>query len=245
MKFLNLRYEFDWGIPFREPFLGWLITGVELTLLIAAVTTVTSFLIGTAVAIMRTSRFKFLNIPAKLYVEIVRNIPGLFWLLFFYFVFPELLPFGLGEKLHEYAKYSVIAGILGLTVDNSAYVSDIVRTGLLGVPRGHIEAAVSTGLNRFQQIRYIILPEAFRTILPPLGSRMIHNFKNSSLCMAITAPELTWATQQVESITFRGLEVTFLATVFYIGLSLVMAAFILKLERYLKIDITSITRQRT
>ncbi len=245
MKFLNLRYEFDWGIPFREPFLGWLITGVELTLLIAAVTTVTSFLIGTAVAIMRTSRFKFLNIPAKLYVEIVRNIPGLFWLLFFYFVFPELLPFGLGEKLHEYAKYSVIAGILGLTVDNSAYVSDIVRTGLLGVPRGHIEAAVSTGLNRFQQIRYIILPEAFRTILPPLGSRMIHNFKNSSLCMAITAPELTWATQQVESITFRGLEVTFLATIFFFFLSLVMAAFILRLERYFKIDITSITRQRT
>ncbi|MBI5408393.1 MAG: amino acid ABC transporter permease [Nitrospirae bacterium] len=244
MKILNLRYEFDWGIPFREPYLGWLITGVELTLLIAAVTTVASLLIGTALAIMRTSRFRFLNIPGRLYAEIVRNIPGLFWLLFFYFVFPEFLPFGLGQKLHEYSKYSVIAGILGLTIDNSVYVSDIVRTGLLGVPRGHIEAAVSTGLNRFQQIRHIILPEAFRSILPPLGTRMIHNFKNSSLCMAITAPELTWATQQVESITFRGLEVTILATVFYIGLSLVMASLIIRLERHLKIDITSITRMR-
>lgn len=194
---------------------------------------------------MRLSRFKFLNIPGRAYVEIVRNIPGLFWLLFFYFVFPELLPFGLREILHGYPYYSVIAGILGLTFDNSAYVSDIVRTGILAVPRGHIEAAVSTGLNRFQQFRYIILPEAFRIILPPLGTRMVHNFKNTSLCMAITAPELTWATQQVESITFRGLEVTFLATAFYLGFSFILIQIILRFERRLKIDISSITRMRT
>lgn len=206
---------------------------------------ITSLCIGTALAIMRLSRFRFLNISGKVYVEVVRNIPGLFWLLFFYFVFPELLPFGLGEKLHGYPFYSVIAGIIGLTVDNSAYVSDIVRTGILAVPKGHIEAAVSTGLNRFQQIRYVILPEAFRIVLPPLGTRMIHNFKNTSLCMAIAAPELTWATQQVESITFRGLEVTILATGFYICLSLMMAAIIIKLERHLKIDIASITRIKT
>lgn len=194
---------------------------------------------------MRLSRFRFLNIPAKLYVEVVRNIPGLFWLLFFYFVFPELLPFGLGEKLHGYPDYSIIAGIIGLTFDNSAYVSDIVRTGIMAVPRGHIEAAVATGLNRFQQIRYIILPEAFRVILPPLGTRMIHNFKNTSLCMVITAQELTWATQQVESITFRGLEVTFLATVFYLLVAFTIARIIIKLEHRLKIDISSITRMRS
>lgn len=194
---------------------------------------------------MRLSRFRFLNMPGRFYVEIVRNIPGLFWLLFFYFVFPELLPFGLGEKLHGYPYYSVIAGILGLTIDNSAYVSDIVRTGILAVPRGHIEAAVATGLNRFQQFRHIILPEAFRVILPPLGTRMVHNFKNTSLCMAITVPELTWATQQVESITFRGLEVTFLATVFYLLVAFAMVQVILKFERRLKIDISSITRVKT
>ncbi|MBI5050063.1 MAG: amino acid ABC transporter permease [Nitrospirae bacterium] len=241
----NLRYEFDWGIPFRQPYLQWLITGVELTFLIAAVTAIASLLIGTILAVIRLSRFRFLNMPGRFYVEIVRNIPGLFWLPFFYFVFPELLPFGLGEKLHGYPYYSVIAGIIGLTVDNSAYVSDIVRTGILAVPRGHIEAAVATGLNRFQQFRYIILPEAFRIILPPLGTRMVHNFKNTSLCMAITAPELTWATQQVESITFRGLEVTFLATAFYLLVAFAMVQVILKFERQLKIDISSITRIKT
>ncbi len=245
MKFLNLRYDFDWSIPFREPFLGWLITGVKLTFLIAAVTSVLSLVVGTTLAIMRTSRFKFLSIPAKLYVEIVRNIPGLFWILFFYFIFPQMLPSGLTDILNQYIYYSVIAGILGLTVDNSAYVSDIVRTGILSVSRGHIEAAVSTGLNRFQQIQYIILPMAFRAILPPLGTRMIHNFKNSSLCMAIAAPELTWATQQIESITFRGLEATFLATIFYIGISLTLAVIMIRLERWLKIDVTSITQMRS
>src|SRR4030067_3478579 len=147
MKFLNLRYDFDWGIPFREPFLGWLITGVELTILIAVVTAILSLVIGTIVAMLRCSRFKIFNIPATIYVEIVRNIPGLFWLLFFYFVFPEILPFGLTDILNRYTYYSVVAGILGLTVDNSAYVSDIVRTGIIGIPRGHIEAAGSTGLN--------------------------------------------------------------------------------------------------
>ncbi|MDO8281736.1 MAG: amino acid ABC transporter permease [Thermodesulfovibrionia bacterium] len=235
MKFFNLRYDFDWSIPFREPYLSWLITGVKLTLLIAVVTAIMSLLIGTALAIMRVSRFKILNIPAKIYVETVRNIPGLFWLLFFYFIFPQMLPSRLTDMLNQYSYYSVVAGILGLTVDNSAYVSDIVRSGLLSVPRGHIEVAVSTGLNRLQQLRYIILPEAFRTILPPLGTRMIHNFKNSSLCMAIAAPELTWATQQIESITFRGLEVTFMATVFYVSLSLAMAMIIIRLEKRYKI----------
>ncbi|MBI4826490.1 MAG: amino acid ABC transporter permease [Nitrospirae bacterium] len=234
MKFFNLRYDFDWSIPFREPYLSWLITGVKLTLLIAVVTAVMSLIIGTALAIMRVSRFKVLNIPAKLYVETVRNIPGLFWLLFFYFIFPQMLPSRLTDMLNQYSYYSVVAGILGLTVDNSAYVSDIVRAGLLSVPRGHLEAAVSTGLNRLQQLRYIMLPEAFRAILPPLGTRMIHNFKNSSLCMAIAAPELTWATQQIESITFRGLEVTFLATVFYVSLSLAMAMIIIRLEKRCK-----------
>lgn len=244
MKFLNLRYDFDWGIPFREPFLGWLLTGVKLTLIIAVVTAIASLILGTVIAIMRTSRFKFLNIPGKIYVEIVRNIPGLFWLLFFYFMFPQLLPEAMCDALNRYSYYSVVAGILGLTIDNSAYVSDIVRTGLLAIPRGQIEAAVSTGLNRFQQIRYIILPDAFRAILPPLGTRMIHNFKNSSLCMAIAAPELTWATQQVESITFRGLEVTLLATAFYIGISLFLAILMIRLERFLKIDVTSMTQMR-
>ena len=85
----------------------------------------------------------------------------------------------------------------------------------------------------------------FRVMLPPLGTRMVHNFKNTALCMAITAHELTWATQQVESLAFRGTEAIILATIFYIGVSLIMASAVIFLERHLKIDAASIINGRT
>ena len=221
-----------------------MITGVKITLILLVSTTITSLLLGTVIAVMRVSRIKLLRILGNLYVEIFRNIPGLFWVLFFYFVFPELLPPSLGEKLNAYLYYPVIAGILGLTVDNSSYVSDILRSGRLAIPHGQRDVAISTGLNRVQQWFYVLLPQMYRVTLPPLGTRMVHNFKNTSLCMAITAPELTWATQQIESLTFRGIEATTIATLFYIGLAAVMVSIIIILEKSLKIDISSITHSR-
>jgi len=239
-----LRYEFDWSIPFREPYLEMMITGVKITLLLFVVTTITSLILGTIVAIMRISRIRILRFFGTLYVEIFRNIPGLFWLLFFYFVFPTLLPFGWGDILNGYIHYPIVAGILGLTVDNASYVSDILRSGRLTIPHGQREAAISTGLNRVQQYIYVLLPQMYRATLPPLGTRMVHNFKNTSLCMAITAPELTWATQQIESLTFRGVEATAIATIFYVVLALLMFVTVIWLEKRLKIDISSITRSR-
>ncbi len=222
-----------------------MITGVKITLLIAVITTIASLLLGTLIAVMRKTKITPLRIMGKLYVEIFRNIPGLFWLLFFYFVFPEILPFGFGDKLNAYLYYPVVASIIALTLDNSSYVSDIIRSGLLAVPNSQREVAISTGLSRLQQYQYVMLPQTFRKILPPLGTRMIHNFKNTSLCMAITAPELTWATQQIESLTFRGLEATTIATVFYVAVSLFLGGIIITLEKYYKIDIESITHMET
>lgn len=221
-----------------------MVTGVKITLLLLVTTTVTSLFAGTVIAIMRVSRITVLRVLGKLYVEIFRNIPGLFWLLFFYFVFPELLPSSIGEKLNGYIYYPIVAGILGLTFDNSSYVSDILRSGRLAIPEGQREAAISLGLNRVEQWLYVLLPQMYRVALPPLGTRMVHNFKNTSLCMAITAPEITWATQQIESLTFRGIEATAVATVFYIALSGVMVTVIIMLEKFLKIDISSITHSK-
>lgn len=221
-----------------------MITGVKLTLLIAAVTAVTSFCLGTVLAVMRLSRSRTLRFIGHVYVEITRNIPGLFWLLFFYFMFPEILPFGWGDTLNAYRYYPVLAGIIGLTVDNASYVSDILMSGRLAIPVTQREVAISTGLNRIQQYLYVLLPQMYRAVLPPLGTRMVHNFKNTSLCMAISAPELTWATQQIESLTFRGLEATTIATLFYIVLSMMMIAVIILLEKYYKIDISSMTQTK-
>ncbi len=221
-----------------------IITGGKITLILLITTTITSLMLGTVIAVMRVSRIQLMRLLGALYVEIFRNVPGLFWILFFYFVFPELLPFGLGEKLNEFAYYPVFAGILGLTVDNASYVSDILRSGRLAIPHAQREAAISTGLSRIQQYSHVLLPQMFRAALPPLGTRMVHNFKNTSLCMAITAPEITWATQQIESLTFRGIEATTIATLFYICLAGVMVTIIIILEKLLKIDISSISHTK-
>jgi polar amino acid transport system permease protein len=238
-RILEFHYEFDWSIPFQEPYLEMMITGVKITLIILAATTVLSLCLGTVIAVMRISRITALRALGTLYVEIFRNIPGLFWILFFYFVFPELLPQSMGDKLNAYIHYPVVAGIMGLTVDNSSYVSDILRSGRLAIPHGQREAAISSGLGRFQQYFYVLLPQMFRATLPPLGTRMVHNFKNTSLCMAISAPEVTWATQNIESLTFRGIEATTVATGFYIVLASIMVAIIILLEKFLKIDVSS------
>lgn len=243
-KILDLAYEFDWSIPFQEPYLSMMITGVKLTLLLLVTTTFSSLILGTILAVMRVSRIRTLRILGTVYVEICRNIPGLFWVLFFYFVFPEILPYGWGNVLNQYDDYPVVAGIIGLTVDNSSYVSDILRSGRITIPHGQREAAMSSGLGRVQQWVYVILPQMYRAALPPLGTRMVHNFKNTSLCMAITAPELTWATQQIESLTFRGIEATAIATVFYIILAGVMVSIIIMLEKVLRIDVSSITQSK-
>ncbi len=221
-----------------------MITGVKITLLLLVATTVISLCLGTVIAIMRISRIKAMRVLGTLYVEIFRNIPGLFWVLFFYFVFPELLPSEWGYILNHYEYYPIVAGIVGLTVDNASYVSDILRSGRLAIPHGQREAAISTGLGRVQQYLHVLLPQMFRVTLPPLGTRMVHNFKNTSLCMAISAPELTWATQQIESLTFRGIEVTMIATLFYIALAGVMISGIILLEKLLKIDVTSISHSK-
>lgn len=221
-----------------------MITGVKITLILMAATTVTSLCLGTVIAIMRISRIKAMRVLGTLYVEIFRNIPGLFWILFFYFVFPELLPSEWGYKLNHYEYYPIVAGIIGLTVDNASYVSDILRSGRLAIPHGQREAAISSGLGRVQQYVHVLLPQMFRATLPPLGTRMVHNFKNTSLCMAITAPELTWATQQIESLTFRGIEATMIATLFYIALAGVMISSIILLEKFLKIDVSSISHTK-
>ncbi len=219
-------------------------TGIKLTVLLLVTTTITSLVLGTILAIMRVSSIKVLRWLGTLYVEICRNIPGLFWVLFFYFVFPEMLPAEWTDKLNSYLYYPVLAGIMGLTVDNSSYVSDILRSGRLAIPHGQREAAISSGLGRVQQWIYVILPQMYRAALPPLGTRMVHNFKNTSLCMAISAPELTWATQQIESLTFRGIEATAVATGFYIFLAAIMVSIIIMLEKILRIDVSSITHSK-
>lgn len=218
-----MQYDFDWSFLFKPQFMGMLTDGVALTLMVAVCSCVLSFVLGAAIAVARSWPSAWVCLPANAVVEVVRNIPALFWILFFYFVFPELLPQPWGQTLHEWPRYAFVAGVLGLAVDNGAYLSDILRNGMAKISFGQRDAAASCGMSIWQECFCILFPQSLRTMMPAIANRMIHNFKNSSLCVAIALPELTWAAQQIESITFKGLEVTLVATLVYASLSLLMA----------------------
>ncbi len=193
-------------------------------------------MLGTVIAILRISGIRVLQIIGNSYVRIFQSIPLLFWILFFYYAFPGMLPSSVGDRLNAFYYYPVIAGIISLTLDNAAYVSDILKSGRLLIPQTQRDVAIATGLNRVQQYIYVLLPQMFRVMFPPLGTRMVYNFKNTTLCMIITAHELTWATQQIESLAYRGVEAIIMATVFYVSLSILMASCVIIIERHLRID---------
>lgn len=218
-----LRYEFDWSVLLKPQFFDMLTDGVGRTLALATMSGVLSFILGALIAVARLWPAAWVRLPANAAVEVVRNIPALFWIHFFYFVLPELLPSPLGRALHEWPAYALVAGTLGLAVDNAAYLSDILRNGMAKVPHGQRDAAASCGMSVWQECLWILCPQSLRAMMPAIANRMVHNFKNTSLCVAIALPELTWAAQQIESITFKGLEVTAVATVVYAMGSLTIA----------------------
>lgn len=218
-----LRYEFDWTILAQPQFLEMIKDGVMRTLALAVVSGAASFVLGCALAVARLWPSPLVRWPATAIAEVVRNLPSLFWILFFYFVLPELLPQPIGQALHEWPGYAFAAGAMGLALDNGTYLSDILRNGMQKIPKGQREAAASCGLSTWQECLWILCPQSLRLMMPAIINRMVHNFKNTSLCIAIALPELTWAIQQIESLTFKGLEVTAAATVIYSVGSLLIA----------------------
>lgn len=230
---MEFTYEFDWSVIARHEYRDYLLYGVLYTFIIAFFSTVLSILIGIVIASGRLSQVKYFFWTCSAWVGVARHIPAVFWILFFYFVFPEILPDSLGSILHGWGNYALLAGIVALSIDNGTYVSDILRNGVLAISSGEREAAKSCGLTSKQQWIFCLLPLAIRIVLPALANRTIHNFKNSSLCIVIGVTELTWATQQIESLSFRGLEATLVATIFYIVISLILGSVSHKMENRL------------
>jgi polar amino acid transport system permease protein len=178
-----------------------------------------ALVMGTIFGIARLSRFTPTYAIATAYVEFFRNTPLLVQLFFWYFAFPLVLPEILNTYLNAH-NYEFWAATCGLGIYTGAFVAEVVRAGIQAIPHGHIEAAVSSGLTGAQMLRHVILPQAFRIIIPPLGSEFLNNMKNSSLAMTIGVGELCWNSQQIQSFTFRGFEATTAASLIYLTVSL-------------------------
>ena len=212
-----MNYNWNWGVLFEEPYLGWVISGFGWTIAVSIAAWVIAFSLGSVVGIMRTTRVKSLRAIGTCYVELFRNIPLLVQMFLWYFVFPELLP----EKAGMWVKrelplpeYSTAVVCLGLYT--ASRVGEQVRAGIESIGTGQRSAALAMGLTEPQVYRYVLLPVGYRIIIPPLTSEFLTIFKNSSLALTIGVLELTAQTRQIEEYTFQGFEAFTTATVLYI-----------------------------
>ncbi|MFT5657753.1 MAG: glutamate/aspartate transport system permease protein [Gammaproteobacteria bacterium] len=211
-----MNYNWDWGILFREPYFDWLVSGLGWTIFLSLCAWVIAFSLGSTLGIMRTSTSKTLRLIATTYVEIFRNIPLLVQLFLWFFVFPELLPDELGLWVKRDMPLPALStAIMAIGLYTASRVCEQVRSGIDAVGIGQRNAGRAIGLSEPQIYRYILLPNAFRIIIPPLTSEFLTIFKNSSLALTIGVVELTAMTRQIEEYTFQGFEAFTAATVIY------------------------------
>lgn len=211
-----MNYNWDWGILFREPYFDWLVAGLGWTILLSLCAWVIAFGLGSVLGIMRTSTSSILRLIGTVYVEIFRNVPLLVQLFLWYFVFPELLPDDAGRWVkREMPMPALSTAILAIGLYTASRVCEQVRSGIDAVGTGQRNAGRAIGLSEPQIYRYILLPNAYRIIIPPLTSEFLTIFKNSSLALTIGVVELTAMTRQIEEYTFQGFEAFTAATVIY------------------------------
>lgn len=226
----------DWGI-FTRPssltqgtYLTTILLGLLTTVKLAALGILLALSLGTLIGLGRLSANPVVSALSAAYVALFRNTPLLVQLFFWNFAAIPLLPESLRGWLYDH-KPEQWATVAALGVYTAAFVGETVRAGVQGVPRGQTEAARALGLSEAALTRWIILPQAFRAVLPPLGSQALNLTKNSSLASQIGVPELFYQGSQMQAQTFRGFESTLAVALGYLLLSLGITAAVRLLER--------------
>ena len=225
------RYNWNWGVLFADPYLGWLASGLALTVLIAVSAWLIAFVLGSALGILRTLPWKAARAAGTFYVETVRGIPLLVQMFLWFFVLPEMVPEALGTWLkRELPHAEVVTAIVALGFYTAARVAEQVRAGIESVPRTLVNSALALGLSLRQLYQYIQLPLAYRIIVPPMTSEFLGIFKNSSLALTIGVLELTAQSRQIESYTFQGYEAFTAATLIYLAIAVTVLLLTRRLE---------------
>lgn len=210
------QYNWNWPILLKEPYFGWIISGFWKTILIALLAWAIAFPLGSAIGILRTVDNRVVRFAATTYVEIFRNIPLLVQMFVWYFVVPEILPAEWGRWIkRDLPNPQFVTAVTCLGLYTASRVAEQVRSGLESIPRGQRNAGLAIGLTPLQVYRYVLVPVAFRTIIPPLTSDFLGVFKNSSLALTIGVLELTAQSRQIEEYTFAAFEAFAAATALY------------------------------
>ncbi|MDH5365217.1 MAG: amino acid ABC transporter permease [Dehalococcoidia bacterium] len=201
--------------------------GIIVTILITVTSFVFILLLGLLGGLGRLSRNRVLRGFSSLYVEIVRGVPLLVQLIWWYFAFPVVIQeVGGWLNLSFMANYQanpILTAILGLTVCYGAYMSEIYRAGIESIPKGQIEAARSLGMTHFQSMRHIVLPQAIRVMLPPVGNEFIALLKDSSLVSVVAVADLTRRGREFMATHFNPIEVWTMVALVYLIMTLFSA----------------------
>lgn len=198
-----------------------LLRGLLVTLQLSALGFVLSVALGIVVGLCRLSGNRIVSTLAAGYVEFFRNVPLIVQIFFLYF--------GLGLG-------SFAAGLVGLVLYSAPFIAEVVRSGIASIPRTQYEAAHASGLSSIQVVRHVILPQGIAIVLPPLATEAVNLIKNTAIALTVGVEELTFMTQEIDSITFRGFEAATAATALYVVLCLFILHVVSILERHLKVE---------
>ena len=231
IRVLLMHYELDWQKTLSGQYLEWILQGIQISLSLMLLSSLFAVLLGILITAGQLSKYRLIRLISSTYVELCRNIPTIIWLLFFYYVFPEFFSEPIKTMLNMNPSMNYWAAIAGLSISSSGYIGEIIRGGIVGVSKEQIAAAYTLGHSRWEIWHHIVQPQAIRICFPPLVSRLIHNMKNSSLAVALSVHEIVWATKQIESITFRGIEATIIATLFFLTFNYIFSRLAVFVEK--------------
>jgi len=238
-----VHYSWHWKVLLEtEPggtgsYLHYLLIGLGWTLATALAAWVIALAIGAFVGTVRTTQLRWAVRLGNLYVEIFRNVPLIVQMFLWFFVVPELLPKGLGDWIKQMPPPwgSYLPAVMCLGIFTSVRVAEQVRAGISSLPRGQRFAGTAMGLTEFQAYRYVILPQAFRIILPPLTSEFMNIIKNSSVALTIGLLELTGRARAMQEFSFRVFEAFTAATVIYLLTNLLVVLLMRAIEKKVRV----------
>jgi glutamate/aspartate transport system permease protein len=232
-----VNYHWNWYI-FWEPapngtgnYLDMLLSGLVLTIETAICAWIIALAFGSVIGVMRTLPSKAASWIGFAYVEFFRNMPLLVQLFVWFFVLPELLPRGLGLWLKQMPHAPFYTAAIGVGLFMSARVAEQTRAGINSLPRGQRLAATALGLTSAQTYRYVLLPMAFRIMVPPLTSEFLSTIKNTSVAITIGLIELTGQARAMQEFSFQVFEAFTAATMLYLLINIVVVIAMRFLER--------------
>ncbi|MBE6090333.1 MULTISPECIES: amino acid ABC transporter permease [Clostridium] len=210
---------------FLEKYYGYFLTGMYITIMLAISAVTFGTIIGLSLTFLRRSEIPIVRFLAGIYIEFIRGTPILVQIYIIYIGLPKLTNLNLSD---------IVIGIVALSLNSGAYVSEIIRAGIDAVDKGQMEAARSLGMNKRLAMFQIVIPQAFKNVLPALGNEFIAIIKDSSMVSVIGVAELMYNAGIVRGNTALGLEPVIVAAVIYFMLTFTMTRGLVYLERKMK-----------